>query len=275
MISGKTILYGLFGYPVKHTLSPKMHNAAFKNLRIKAKYVPFEIKPENLETKLKSLVELGFGGINVTVPHKESCMRYLDEIDKNAKLIGAVNTIKVEGSKLIGYNTDGLGFLRSLKENNINIDGSSVLILGAGGASRAISVSMLEKVDKVYIYDIDSLKAKALIDDLNNIIADKAVFLDKEDLKEKITFVNILVNATPVGLKQDESPIEEELLSNNLRLVYDLIYNPPVTKLLKAAQARSIATMNGLGMLIYQGMESFKIWTGVDSSFDVMKQAVS
>jgi len=172
MISGKTILYGLFGYPVKHTLSPKMHNAAFKNLRIKAKYVPFEIKPENLETKLKSLVELGFGGINVTVPHKESCMRYLDEIDKNAKLIGAVNTIKVEGSKLIGYNTDGLGFLRSLKENNINIDGSSVLILGAGGASRAISVSMLEKVDKVYIYDIDSLKAKALIDDLNNIIAD-------------------------------------------------------------------------------------------------------
>lgn len=276
MITGKTIPFGLFGYPVKHTFSPQMHNAAFKKLNIDGVYIPFEVKPEDLEISLKSLKALGFGGINVTVPHKQTCMKYLDSIDEEAKLIGAVNTIKVTVHKLIGYNTDGKGFLNSLKEENIQLEDCNIFVLGAGGASRAITITMVKnvKLKKIYIYDIDSIKAQNLVDDLDNIVDNIAVKLEKKKIEEVMNKIDFLINATPVGLKKGEIPLKKELLDPKLKLVYDLIYNPLQTELLRIAQDRGINTINGLSMLVHQGAASFKIWTDVTPSLEVMREAV-
>lgn len=276
MISGETIPHGLFGYPVKHTFSPQMHNASFKNLNINGIYLPFQVRPACLKSALDALICLGFNGINITVPHKQNCMKYLDEIDTEAQNIGAVNTIKVEEGKLKGFNTDGRGFIKSLEENNIEIEGDKILVLGAGGASRAINVSLVMegKIERIYIYDIENEKSIRLTKDINSIIEDSATVLGKNEMREIIKEVDVLINATPVGLEKDESPIEPDLVSPSLKLVYDLIYNPPQTKLLKVAKEKNIRNMNGLEMLVNQGAASFKIWTGVWPVIEVMKEAI-
>lgn len=276
MISGKTTPHGLFGYPVKHSFSPQMHNAAFKDSKIDGVYLPFEIRPRQLKNALEALVPLGFNGINVTVPHKQNCIKYLNKTDQEAQNIGAVNTIKVNEGKLIGYNTDGKGFLSSLKENKIDIKDKEVMILGAGGASRAINVSMVmeKKIGKIYIYDIKEEKANELTKFLNSISEGIALALGKKEMKEVIKKVDILVNATPVGLEGKKTPVGPNSVSPTLELVYDLIYNPPQTKLLKIAEEKNVKYINGLQMLINQGATSFKIWTGVRPSTEVMREAI-
>lgn len=274
MITGKTKIVGLFGYPVEHTLSPYMHNAAFESLRLDYCYLPFRVRPEDLKTAVNAIKALNMRGMNITIPHKEAIIPLLDELDKEADLIGAVNTVLHEDGRLIGYNTDGKGFIRSLKEEGgIIPKGNRILIIGAGGAARAIAFSLaIEGAEKIFINDIITQKAKELSSAIIAKTSSEAIYI--KDLKEGIEKVNVIINATPLGMKkEDPLPISPELLSQRL-FVYDIVYNPPETSLLREARSKGAKALGGLGMLLYQGALSFKIWTGQEPPMDVMKKAI-
>jgi shikimate dehydrogenase len=274
MITGKTKIVGLFGYPVEHTLSPFMHNAAFESTGLDYCYLPFSVRPEDLNISVGAIKALNIRGVNITIPHKETIIPYLDELDREAELIGAVNTVLNKDGRLIGYNTDGKGFVRSLREEGgIDPEGKKIMIIGAGGAARAIAFTLaLEGVGKIFINDIIENKAKELSSAISNKISAEAIYI--KDPKEGIGEVDILINATPLGMKkEDPLPVLPELLSQGL-FVYDIVYNPPETSLLKEAKKRGAKTLGGLGMLLYQGALSFKIWTGVEPPIDVMKKAL-
>lgn len=274
MITGMTKIVGIFGYPIEHTLSPFMHNAAFEALGLDYCYIPFSVHPDNLRSAAAAIKVLNIVGVNITIPHKEAIIPYLDGLDREAELIGAVNTILNKDGKLIGYNTDGRGFIKSLKEEGgVNPKGESVMIIGAGGAARAIAFSLaIERVDKIFINDIISEKAKELSCAVSTKTSTESIHI--KDLKEGIDEVDILINATPLGMKkEDPLPIATELLSKGL-FVYDIVYNPPETPLIKEAKKRGAKTLGGLGMLLYQGALSFNIWTGQEPPVDVMRKAI-
>jgi len=269
-------IYGVLGYPVKHSFSPAMHNAAFSALKINAKYESFEVKPGELGDFLEKSAGRNIIGLNITVPYKEKILDFasLDPESNYLKQIKAVNTIvKIDG-KWKGYNTDIAGFSRHLKEN-FTPSGKKAAIIGAGGAARAVAYVLADSgAREIDIFDIDKNKTK----DITCMI--KSFFPNfKINAVDRIEGLNIknkdlLVNATPIGLKEtDPCLVEEEVLHKNL-FVYDLIYNPAETKLLTLAKHISAKTANGLGMLLYQGMLSFKIWTGQDAPQEVMRQAL-
>jgi len=278
-IDGNTKIVGLFGYPVKHTLSPIFQNSAFQARKLNYVYLPFEVAPNELGSAIRSLPALGITGVNITIPHKESVIPYLTGLSTEAQIIGAVNTIKVVDGKLLGYNTDGHGFAAALKENlKTNLNGKKIMLLGAGGGARAVaSKALMEKAGKVYIGDIVEAKVNKLISDLKKIYPDAELvpyYLNDNGIKGVLEDVNILVNATPVGMKkEDPILVRPEWLKKNL-LVFDLIYNPSETKLLKAAKKQGCRCCNGLGMLIHQGARSFEIWTGKKAPIEVMKKAL-
>ncbi len=277
MISGKTKLYGIFGYPVEHTFSPGMHNAAFTKLGIDACYVPFAVNPASLEAAVKAIVPLGLNGLNITVPHKEHVISYLDQLSEEARLIGAVNTIQIRDGKLVGHNTDGRGFIRSLRTDaGFNPKGKIVLLLGSGGAARAVGFSLaLEGVRKTYFYDIDTQKAETLARDVLNRTGADAEALPAGSLAAAAEAADCLINATPLGLKtKDPIPLQKECIRKD-HLVCDLVYNPPETKLLKAARERGAKRLPGIGMLLYQGVIAFEIWTGEKAPVPVMKRALA
>ncbi|GER93911.1 shikimate dehydrogenase [hot springs metagenome] len=272
-ISGKTRVTGLFGYPVEHSLSPLMHNAAFKYLGLDYCYVTFLVSPDLLGDAVKAIKALNLSGVNVTVPHKENVINFLDEISEEASFIGAVNTIKNDNGKLIGYNTDGRGFMRSLTESNIDIRGKKILILGSGGASRAIGYYLCKEAKEVYLFDIDNKKAVLLRDHLNRLKGN-VLLADIESVRNKDFFsdIGVIINATPLGLKPDDPvPVDISVINKN-HIVCDLIYKE--TPLLKNASMIGCKTMDGLGMLLYQGVFAFEIWTGVMPPVDVMRQAI-
>jgi shikimate dehydrogenase len=269
-------IYGLIGLPLSHSLSPLMHNAAFRALKINSEYRLFELKPEGLESFFGSLPENNIYGLNVTVPYKEKILTFLDKISDEAKIIGAVNTIRISGNILEGFNTDGEGFLKNLKEDlKFGPKAKAVIILGAGGAGRAISVYLCkENPGSITIYDVDSNKAAKLVSHLKEnfkgITVNHAGSIAGMPLGE----ADLLVNAAPIGLKEsDPCVIDPNLLGKNI-LVYDLIYNPKETKLLRLAKERGIRVSNGLGMLLYQGMAAFEIWTGKAAPKEVMQNAL-
>lgn len=268
-ISGKTKLTGLFGWPVEHSMSPAMHNAAFEHLGLDLCYVAFPVRPEMLGEAVKAVRVLNLQGVNITVPHKEKVIPFLDKVDEEALFIGAVNTILNSGGALKGYNTDGRGFMESLKEADISAEGKSVLIVGAGGASRAISYYLSEKASRLYLFDIDDNKAKRLADDLSRIRKNVSL---KGSLKD-LNAIDIVVNATPLGLKErDDYPVDISLISPDM-VVCDLIYKQ--TRLLAAASQKGCKTLDGLGMLLHQGAFAFEIWTGTKPPVDVMRNAIS
>lgn len=272
MITGSTRLTGLFGYPVKHTISPAMHNAAFRKLGLDLFYMPFSVHPRCLKTALKSLPALGFVGVNITVPHKQKVISFLDKITKEAKAIGAVNAILVKGSKLIGYNTDGPGFIKSL--GKYSLKNKTMFLLGAGGAARAVAVaSALSGINRIYIADKLGNRAKELAEKISKNKA-KAVAIGKS-MRKALGKADIIVNATPVGLKKDDPISIPASWIPRKKLVYDLIYNPRETKLLKAAKDRGCKTMNGLEMLLHQGALAFGIWTGRNAPISVMRKAIN
>lgn len=270
-------IFGLLGYPIKHSFSPAMHNAVFEALSIKAEYRLFEKKPKELTDFFKKLRSGSIGGINVTIPYKEETLRYLDEISQEAELIGAVNTILVKGESLIGNNTDGSGFVLSLKkEAGIGPQDKKIVIIGAGGASRAISVHLAqEKAANIILSDIIPDKAEKLASHIRkNISRVKVSTVKKEELNSGVRTADILINATPVGMKPaDPLPIDPRILHPRL-LVCDLIYNPPKTKLLIEAEKIGAKTLNGLGMLLYQGALAFTIWTGREAPIEIMARAL-
>lgn len=272
-------LVGILGYPLSHSLSPVMQNMAFKYYNLNNVYVPIEVKPEDLEIIVKAIRGMNFIGFNVTVPHKIEVVKYLDEMDKLAELIGAVNTVVVKDGNLKGYNTDGIGFLKSFQENtNESIEGKRVFILGAGGASRAVSMTLaMNKAEKVYICNRTYEKAERLSQDINTKIGNvsAAVPMEYEKMKEVIYDSDVFINTTTVGMypNVDESPIDKNLLHENL-ILCDIVYNPRKTKLLEEAEELGCKTVPGLSMLVYQGAESFRLWTGMEAPVDIMFKAV-
>jgi len=267
-ISGRTKIAGLFGYPVEHTLSPAMHNAAFTELGLDYCYVPFLVHPDYLEYAVKAIKSLNLSGVNVTVPHKEKVMPFLDEINEEASFIGAVNTIVNSGGRLIGYNTDGRGFIESLSEGGISIEDKNILIIGAGGASKAISYYLSQKAKTLYLYDIDKYKVEKLVQDLNNIFNNVYII---ENISSIGRF-HIIINATPLGLKkEDPLPFDTTLLRTE-QTVCDVIYKK--TRLLEEASKKGCVTIDGLGMLLWQGVFAFELWTGKKPGVEVMRNAL-
>lgn len=267
-ITGRTKVVGLFGYPVEHSLSPSMHNAAFEHLNLDYCYVTFSVRPEQLRDAVTGIRALNLRGVNITVPHKEKVNQFIDEVSEEASFIGAVNTIVNSEGILKGYNTDGRGFMESLSESGISVNGKNILIIGAGGACRAISYYLSEKAAKLRIFDIDEDRVGRLVNDLkrirSNVIHAGSLF-DLED-------IDIVVNATPLGLKKNDNlPLDVSLIKNSMT-VCDLIYKD--TPLLKAASEKGCKTLNGLGMLLHQGALAFEIWTGIKPPVDLMRRAI-
>ncbi len=263
-------IYGLVGYPLGHSLSPLMHNAAFKALKLNCEYQLFALKEEELEDFFKRLREKNspIFGLNVTIPYKEKVVKYLDGLSPYSQKALAVNTIVIAKNRSLGgFNTDGPGFLAHLTELGFNPQGKRIALLGCGGAARAV-VSVLcllpERPVSISIYDIDKEKAQNLVADLGARIDISGVSCVNSIDDLNIAKADLLINATPVGLKEtDPVLVEEEPFHKNM-LVYDLIYNPSETKLLKLAKSKGAKVSNGLGMLYYQGVLSFQHWAGTE-----------
>ncbi|MDA8242170.1 MAG: shikimate dehydrogenase [Nitrospiraceae bacterium] len=267
-ITGRTKITGLFGYPVEHTLSPAMHNAAFGHLGMDFCYLPFLVHPDSLGKAVDAVRALNLAGVNVTIPHKEAVIRFLDDVNEEASFIGAVNTVVNREGVLTGYNTDGRGFMRSLEENGIEVSGRKVLVVGAGGASRAIGYYLSYKAEMLAIHDIDKDRLSRLVSDLSQIRKNVSTVSNLERLER----FDIIVNATPLGLKKgDPSPFDVSGLSSG-QTVCDLIYKK--TALLDAASGRGCRTIDGLGMLLWQGVLAFELWTSAFPPVDIMRDAL-
>ncbi|HIE59589.1 MAG TPA: shikimate dehydrogenase [Hydrogenothermaceae bacterium] len=276
-ISGETQVYGIFGYPVKHSKSPQFQTSAFSYYNIPAIYVPFEVKPEDLKTAVEAVKALNIKGINITVPHKEYIIQYINEISEEVLYIGACNTVKNIDGYLIGYNTDAFGFIEGLKELEPNLAGKNVLVLGAGGASRAVIYGLIkEGVSKIY-------QANRTIEKIFKIQKDflKLTKFAKEIIipipYEKIECcvldsVDIIVNTTSVGLREDDKPLFNYEAISSRHIVIDIIYKK--TPLIETAQKKGCKWQDGLPMLLYQGAKAFEIWTEKNAPIEVMKKAL-
>jgi len=269
-------IYGLIGSPVSHSLSPAMHNAAFRALKINAEYKLFELKVEDLSVFLKSASCENIYGLNVTVPYKEKVLPFLTDLSREAKLIGAVNTLRISKNKLEGFNTDGEGFLRHLTQDlGFNPKGRSIAIIGAGGATKAISVYLSkQEPERITIYDVDKKRCAGLINRLRENFKNINFNLANSIEELKVKSSDLLINATPIGSKSEHSCLVDEKFMHKNLFVYDLIYIPQETKLLKVASELGARTSNGLGMLLYQGMSAFEIWTGRKAPKEVMQEAL-
>lgn len=271
-IKGSTKVVGLIGEPVEHSFSPPMHNAAFKKLGMDYVYVPFNVSPDNLKSAIEGADSLNIQGLNVTIPHKINVMKYLKELDPIAELIGAVNTIDFKNLK--GYNTDGIGCIRAIEEIT-PVKYKKVVVAGAGGASRAI-VFYLAKygAEEISILNRNVNKADKLANDLlsSNLISNVSAD-DISNIASSIKDADILIDTTPVGMHPNcdvEPIVKAEDIHEDL-VVNDIVYNPNETVLLKEAIKANAKVVYGIKMLLYQGAESFKIWTGQNASIDVME----
>jgi shikimate dehydrogenase len=274
-INGKTKVCAIIGDPVGHSLSPVMHNAAFKELGLNIVYVAFPVKTNMLEDAILGARSLGLLGLNVTMPHKHAVIQYLNETDATAKAMGVVNTILNERGKLFGYNTDGKGAMIALQENRVDPEEKKILLLGAGGAAKAIAFQAAQETDEFGILNRTENKAKQLAELINKTFGTKVTgrTLSAEVLKEELETTDILVNATSVGMSPDvnASPVPADLLHSGL-CVMDIVYNPLETKLLKDAKIVGAKVVSGLEMLLYQGAVAFEIWTNCPAPVDVMKK---
>jgi len=276
-VSGGTKVCALIGCPVEHSLSPAMHNAAFQHLGLDYIYVAFNVPPERLGDAVLGIKGLGIYGVNVTMPHKINVIKYLDELDEGARLAGSVNTILNRGEKLVGYTTDGLGALRALRHAGVDPAGRKVVILGAGGASRSICFALANHVRELIILNRTLERAVKLADELRRVfsfVGVRAGLLSENVLEDVLKDTDILINATSVGMKPNinETPVKRELLHGNLT-VFDIVYEPLETRLLKEAKSVGARTVDGLWMLVYQGALSFEIWTGAKAPVEVMREA--
>lgn len=278
-LTTKTRLYVLLGNPLGHTVSPHMHNLAFEKLSMDSCYFPVEVSKEDLGTVFRGLAKMNVGGLNVTIPHKINIMEFLDELDPVAATIGAVNTIRLENGKSKGFNTDGEGFIQSLEEESgISVKGKCFFIIGCGGAARAISMTLAFRgAKKIYISNRTAEKAEQLASEINQKIRPcaEAVLNEQSQQKKALEHCDVLVNSTSIGMhpNTDSMPINEALLRKEL-IVADIVYNPRETKLLRIAKAKGCSTVPGIGMLIYQGVEAFKLWTDIQPPVQEMREEV-
>jgi shikimate dehydrogenase len=264
-LHGQTMLYGIFGYPIGHSLSPLMHNTAFTHYGLSAVYLPFAVPPAHLEMAVKSIVALHMGGVNVTIPHKQAVMAWMDELSPEARLIGAINTIHLRDGRLHGYNTDGIGFLRALEEAGSDVAGCTVMLLGAGGAARAIAVQLcLSGIRHLYLANRTLARAEELAAYLRQNLPDadiSVVSMGESSLAAHLPDTDIVVNATSIGMHPHDPMVLPPSELGPRHLVCDIVYRPLHTPLLRAAQRQGARTVDGLGMLLYQGAKAFEIWT--------------
>jgi len=272
-INAATRLCAVLGSPIRHSASPAMHNAAFAALGLNWRYLAFEVDPKNLRAAIEGARALNLAGLNLTVPHKLLAVDMVDELDTSAKTWGAVNTIKFENGRAIGFNTDAEAIVTSLREDlKVELRGAKVLLLGAGGAGRTAALKLAaENVAELFLVNRTASKTVEITAEIKKQFPSIKVSVGypKSD-------VDLLLNATSLGLKpEDAAPLDEKLYSlKQTRAVYDMIYKPAETKLLVAAQAAGCRTANGIGMLVHQGAKAFHIWTGQPAPVAVMRRAV-
>ncbi|MEI8199859.1 MAG: shikimate dehydrogenase [Eubacteriales bacterium] len=275
--SYRSELVGLFGYPVDENPTVVMIEAGFRELGLDYRYITMEVRPVDLEIAVKSLKALGYKGANCTIPHKVEVLRYLDHIAPDAEIIGAVNTIYLKNGETYGENTDGKGFIMSLRDGKVEIKGSRIVVLGAGGAARAIAVELaMAQAAHITLVNRDEGRGKILAAILNDRTPVKADFVLWDHTYQIPAGTDILVQATSIGLYPDTGcpDIDYDTIQSDMA-VCDVIPNPPQTAFIKKAKARGARTFDGLGMLVNQGRIGFKLWTGKDAPVEVMKEALA
>lgn len=288
-----TKLGAIIGTDIGHSKSPAMMNAAYEKLGLDAYYYPMNIKEEDFGDVIRGISKMNYMGLTITIPYKLEVMKYLDEIDRTAEIIGAVNTIKITDGKMKGFNTDGEGFVRGLEaDKGVNVAESTFVVVGAGGVSRAIMTVLASRKaaaddagrepgipaceKKIYLANRTMKRAEELCDKLNKLVCDCCVPVPlDETLAQYIDKADVLVNATNVGMppQQDMTPVDTAMLHSGM-LVADVIYNPRKTKLLEAAEAMGCDIVNGQSLLLHQGKMAFNIWTGLEAPGDDMFKAV-
>lgn len=280
-ITGHTRLGGLLGSPVAHSISPMMHNTGFQELGLDYIYLCFDVTQEKLAGVVNAFRDMNVYGFNLTMPNKEAVIPFLDELSLEAQLIGAVNTVKNENGHFIGYNTDGTGFMKAVKENGCDVIGKEVTLLGAGGAACAIAAqAAIDGVKKLHLVSRQGRsweKAQRLVNNINqrtHCQADLTDLADANTLRKHLTSSVLLINGTSVGMAPNvaDTPIPDISMFHPDLTVSDVIYNPRETKLLSDAKICGCPTFNGMYMLLYQGEKAFKIWTGQDMPTELIKE---
>ena len=270
IINATTKVVGVIGYPISHSLSPQMHNSAFAHLDLNYIYVAWEVAPRNLKLAMDGVRGLGIVGLNVTIPHKEKVSEFLDVLSEEAEMVGAVNTVQNLNGSLIGYNTDVEGFKRAL---GIDVRGKRAVLLGAGGAGRAVAYSLVSSGASCIILNRTEERARELAEKYKNLGEIEGRALTPSNLKEAMRGTDILVNATSLGMKGEEIEGVGEVLDEGI-LVMDLVYNPRETPLLRVAREKRAKVVEGWKMLLHQGAFSFEIWTGRKAPFEVMERVL-
>lgn len=269
---------GVIGHPIAHSLSPQMHNAAFAADEVDCAYVAMDVLPERLESAVNGLVALGFIGFNVTMPHKENVIPLLDGLDEAARVAGAVNTVTIRDGVLRGMNTDGSGFIEACAESEVEFGGKKVLLLGAGGAASAIAVAVLgERAREVVIANRTVGKAERLVEKISRFSrGSKLDAIPLNGAVEKAADAEVIVNTTYLGMKSDDKlPIPVECLEPG-KVVCDAVYRRGVdTDLVRRAQELGAKTVSGAWMLLYQGVQAQRVWTGREPNVEVMKDAIN
>lgn len=279
VVDVNTKLVGLLGNPLGHSFSPAMHNKAFQTLGLNYFYLPIEVTAEDLPTVAAGIAKMNFAGYNITIPHKIRIMDCLDAIDPLAQSIGAVNTVTIQNGCSTGYNTDGEGFIRSLEaEAGISVSGKCHFIIGCGGAARAIAMTLAFRgAQKIFICNRTEQKAHDLAAEINAKVSpcSEVIAMDSVRIKAAVRQADVLINTTSVGMHPDEDriPIDSNLIPGGL-IVSDIVYTPARTQLLKVAGEKGCKVVPGIGMLVNQGAEAFRMWTGAEPPVDVMYDVV-
>lgn len=266
--------YCIIGDPIDHSLSPAIHNAAFTTLGLNCSYIAFKVQEGQLKNSMDSLRAINIGGFNVTMPHKVTVLNYVDGSDKIVEMVGAANTVNNEGGKFHAYNTDVVGFIEPLRQRKIDLNGFEVLILGAGGAARAVAVALSQEkgVSKINIFNRDIDRSTNLANIVNKSGIETST-ISQNDV-QKIAFrSNLIINTTPLGMKNEQSLIKTSSISKE-SIVYDIVYKPIETKLLENAKTAGAQVIYGYEMLLEQAIASFKIWFRIDPPIESMKKVL-
>ena len=280
MVDGHTVPYAVLGHPVSHTLSPVMHNAAFRELGMNAVYLGLDVLPEKVGSTVEVLKSAGFGGLNITVPLKETVCKSLNSLDESARLLGAVNTIQFRADgATVGHNTDGRGFVKAIREEfGTALKGLDVLVVGSGGAGRAVAINCIrESAANVTITDVDDMKVHKLVAEIVEKLPGGKVArvnANSGELLDISRSSDLIIHCTPLGMKPKDKSVFSSKYFKKGQMVFDLIYMHPRTVFMKQAQAAGAMTANGLGMLLHQGVLAFEIWTGRKPPVAVMRKAL-
>ena len=276
LVSGKTKIFGVIGDPIEHSLSPIIQNAAFAASKLDCAFLAFKVKDSELGKALDGVRGLDIQGLNVTMPHKTGILGFLDEVDQTAKLLKAVNTVKNKEGKLLGFNTDGAGATAALRENGVELKGKKIMLLGAGGAARAIGFALAEQAGELSILNRSIQPAAELAELVYHEFNTKVFAYTLSPLTVRGTLIDadLLINATSVGMEPNdkENIVDPRWLKSDL-VVMDIVYNPIETRLAKNAKKAGAKVVSGIEMLIYQGAASFEIWTGQKAPIEVMREA--